>query len=54
MKDEQQKYLVREMPVSAKRPWETPALEVLPIGATQNNGLVAPGDGTFSPSPTGS
>lgn len=41
----------RTMP---KRPWQTPHLEVLPVVATQNNGLVAPGDGTFSPSPSGS
>ena len=41
-------------PASAKLRWETPALDVLPIMATQNNGTVAPGDDIFSPSPTGS
>lgn len=39
---------------SPKRRWETPALDVLPIMATQNNGDIAPGDDIFSPSPTGS
>lgn len=38
----------------AKKQWQTPTLDVLPVNATFNNGLVAPGDGTFSPSPTGS
>ncbi len=37
-----------------KRQWQTPVLEILPISATQNNGLIAPGDDIFSPSPTGS
>lgn len=37
-----------------KLPWQTPDLEVLPAAMTRNNGLVAPGDGTFSPSPSGS
>lgn len=37
-----------------KLPWQTPELDVLPAAMTRNNGLVAPGDGTFSPSPTGS
>jgi len=39
---------------AAKQPWQTPDFEVLPVQQTANNGLVAPGDGTFSPSPTGS
>lgn len=38
----------------AKLPWQTPDLEILSASQTQNNGLVAPGDGTFSPSPSGS
>lgn len=39
---------------AAKQPWQTPDFEVLAVQQTANNGLVAPGDGTFSPSPTGS
>ncbi len=39
---------------AAKLPWQTPEVEILPAAQTQNNGLIAPGDGTFSPSPTGS
>ncbi|MET4700010.1 hypothetical protein ABIE65_003047 [Constrictibacter sp. MBR-5] len=41
-------------PPAAKQPWQTPDFEVLPVQQAANNGLVAPGDGTFSPSPTGS
>jgi len=43
-----------EMSVAAKLPWQSPAIAVLPVAQTQNNGLVAPGDDIFSPSPTGS
>ena len=39
---------------AAKQPWQTPDFEVLSLNQTANNGLVAPGDGTFSPSPSGS
>lgn len=38
----------------AKLPWQTPDLEILSASQTQNNGLVAPGDDIYSPSPTGS
>jgi hypothetical protein len=38
----------------AKQPWQTPDFDVLSVQQTANNGLVAPGDGTFSPSPSGS
>jgi len=38
----------------AKLPWQTPDIEILPASMTQNNGLVAPGDDIFSPSPSGS
>lgn len=40
--------------LEAKQPWKTPDFEVLSVQQTNNNGLVAPGDGTFSPSPSGS
>jgi hypothetical protein len=39
---------------ATKAPWQTPDFEVLSTTQTANNGLVAPGDGTYSPSPTGS
>jgi hypothetical protein len=54
MSDTNQTETRRDPSANAKLPWQTPALEVLPAAQTRNNGLIAPGDGTFSPSPTGS
>ena len=54
MKDMERVEAAAKPQMATKRQWQTPVLEILPIAATKNNGLVAPGDGTFSPSPTGS
>ncbi len=54
MKDVEQAVTAAKPQAGTKRLWQTPILEVLPVAATQNNGLVAPGDDIFSPSPTGS
>lgn len=54
MSDIKQAELEHNPPRAAKLPWQTPDMEIMPVGQTQNNGLVAPGDGTFSPSPSGS
>ncbi|HEV7289959.1 hypothetical protein [Sphingomonas sp.] len=53
MSDIKSKNLAADTPVT-KQPWQTPDFETLAVRETANNGLVAPGDGTFSPSPTGS
>ncbi|MFP5453976.1 MAG: hypothetical protein ACLGHK_00560 [Alphaproteobacteria bacterium] len=37
-----------------KLPWHRPEIDMLSAQETANNGLVAPGDGPYSPSPTGS
>ncbi|GGB63704.1 hypothetical protein GCM10011505_50330 [Tistrella bauzanensis] len=54
MSDIKQAPLEHDLPRAAKLPWQTPDLEVLTVGQTQNNGLIPPGDGTYSPSPSGS
>ena len=41
-------------PTAPRLKWQTPDFEVLQTDQTSNNGLVAPGDDIFSPSPTGS
>lgn len=43
-----------EAPATPRLKWQTPDFEVLQTAQTSNNGLVAPGDDIFSPSPTGS
>lgn len=53
MSDIKGKDMTADAPVT-KQLWQTPDFETLAVGETANNGLVAPGDGTFSPSPTGS
>ena len=53
MSDIKSKNLAADAPVT-KQPWQTPDFETLAVGETANNGLIAPGDGTFSPSPSGS
>lgn len=39
---------------AVKKIWQAPDYDTLSARGTANNGLVAPGDGTFSPSPSGS
>jgi len=53
MSDIKSTHLTADAPVT-KQPWQTPDFETLSVRETANNGLVAPGDATFSPSPTGS